>query len=115
MSTSRGSRSRTKGRKSRSNSLSRNSSKKSSKSSSRKSKSRPSAHRSSRNLRVHLESLLVEACKVLQQYYPEMMPHRVRAWWTAHRLTARKHGNDGASVAKLMDEMRGLLEGIDIL
>ena len=95
-------------------SRSKTSSKTSSRSSSRRSKSRPSAHRSSRNDLLNLRSLLVEACKVLQEYYPEMMPHRVRAWWLAHRLTMRKpERNDSASVAKLMDEMSGLAESDD--
>ncbi len=63
---------------------------------------------------MNLRSLLVEASKVLDQYYPELMPRRVRVWWTAQKLTARKpERNDSATITRLMDEMRERTEGND--
>jgi len=63
---------------------------------------------------MNLRSLLVEACKVLREYYPEMMPRRLRVWWTAQRLTARRaSSNDGATIAGLMDEMSERAVGDD--
>jgi hypothetical protein len=63
---------------------------------------------------MNLRSLLVEACKVIDQYYPELMPRRVRVWWTAQKLTARRaSGNDSAMIGRLMDEMRERVERDD--
>jgi hypothetical protein len=74
--------------------------------------SRSSSPRSPyRSRLIHYRTLLTEACKTLDQYYPELMPRRLRVWWTAQKLTARRAAsNDSASIARLMDEMKGLSE-----
>jgi len=56
-----------------------------SKTSSRKSSTRSSPRSSSRrkcarNDLMNLRSLLVEACKLLEQYYPELFTRRLRVW-----------------------------------
>lgn len=87
---------------------SRKPSKTSLRSSSLKSSSR---RKCARNDRIHLRSLLVEACKILEQFYPELIPRRLRVWWTAQKLTRhRAEENDSRVIARLMDEMRGLAE-----
>jgi len=63
---------------------------------------------------MNLRSLLVEACKLLEQYYPELFTRRLRVWWTAQKLTARKpERNDSATIARLMDEMSERAAGDD--
>lgn len=90
---------------------SRKPSRKSSRPSSPKSNSR---RKCTRNDRIHLRSLLVEACKLLEQFYPELMPRRLRVWWTAQKLTKhRAEENDSRVIARLMDEMRELAESED--
>ena len=42
--------------------------------------------KNARNEVLHLRILLSQACRVLEAYYPELMPREVRNWWTGEKV-----------------------------
>lgn len=61
------------------------------------------SHRhNSRNECIHLRLLLKSACRTLDEYYPEMLPSRVRDWWTVQK-NAQLRARIAASEAGVAD------------
>jgi hypothetical protein len=77
-----------------------------------------SNRRNSRNEAISLRALLVSACRVLEEYYPEMMPLHVKEWWAAHKsMTTRKRemkqDAEAARLTSVLSEMKEMDEDFD--